>query len=59
MNRPYAPDTANARLLGVCAGIARSGGWDPLFVRLCAIVALLVLGPIAMLAYVLAAWLAD
>jgi phage shock protein PspC (stress-responsive transcriptional regulator) len=59
MNGRYAPDTANAKLLGVCAGIARAAGWDPLFVRLGAIVALLAFGPIAIAAYVLAAWLGD
>jgi phage shock protein PspC (stress-responsive transcriptional regulator) len=59
MNPRYAPDTANAKILGVCAGIARSAGWDPIFVRLGAIVALLALGPVAVLAYVLAAWLGD
>jgi len=26
MNPRYAPDTANAKILGVCAGIARSAG---------------------------------
>jgi len=59
MNRRFAPDTANAKLLGVCAGVARLTGWDPTLVRLGAIVSLLLLGPIAVLLYVLAAWLGD
>ncbi len=60
MNSPYALDKSNARLLGVCAGLARSTGWDPLAIRLGAVaLTLLLLGPLAILAYILTAWLAD
>jgi phage shock protein PspC (stress-responsive transcriptional regulator) len=59
MTGRFAPDTANAKLLGVCAGIARLGGWDPTLVRLGAILSLFLLGPVAVLLYVLAAWLGD
>lgn len=56
----YALDKPNAKLLGVCAGLARSTGWDPLVVRLGAVLAtLFLLGPLAILAYFLTAFLAD
>jgi phage shock protein C len=60
MNSNYALDKTNAKLLGVCAGLARTTGWDPLIVRLGAVaLTLFLLGPIMILAYVLTAWLAD
>ena len=56
----YALDKPNAKLLGVCAGLARAAGWDALLVRLGAVFAtLFLLGPLAILAYLLTAWLAD
>src|ERR1051325_9262635 len=60
MNTSYALDKSNAKLLGVCAGLARSTGWDLLALRLGAVAAtIFLLGPIALVAYVLTAWLAD
>jgi phage shock protein C len=60
MNTSYALDKSNAKLLGVCAGLARSTGWDPLAIRLGAVAAtLFLLGPIALVAYVLTGWLAE
>jgi phage shock protein C len=60
MNSNYALDKTNAKLFGVCAGLARTTGWDPLIVRLGAVaLTLFLLGPIMILAYVLTAWLAD
>jgi len=60
MNTSYALDKSNAKVLGVCAGLARSTGWDPLVIRLGAVAAtIFVLGPIALVAYVLTGWLAD
>jgi phage shock protein C len=59
MTTRYAPDKANAKLLGVCAGIARSADCDPIFVRIAALVALIAFGPIAVAAYIIAAWLGD
>ena len=56
----YALDKSNAKLLGVCAGLARSTGWDPLFVRLGALAAtLLLLGPVAIVLYLATALIAD
>ncbi|GAA4828138.1 hypothetical protein GCM10023232_28300 [Sphingosinicella ginsenosidimutans] len=59
MTTRYAPDKANGKLLGVCAGIARTVDCDPIFIRFAALGALLALGPIAVALYILAAWLGD
>ena len=60
MNNSYALDKSNAKALGVCAGIARSAGWDPLLVRLGAVaLTLFLLGPLMLVAYVDTALLAD
>ena len=50
----YTLDKGNAKLLGVCAGLARSTGWDPNLVRIGAIaLTLFALGPVMILFYVL------
>ena len=50
----YALDKGNAKVLGVCAGLARSAGWDPTVVRIGAIaLTLFALGPVMILFYVL------
>jgi len=56
----YALDKSNAKALGVCAGLARSTGWDPAIVRVGAVAAtLLLLGPIAIVVYLATALIAD
>lgn len=56
----YYLDKRNARISGVCAGLADYTGLDPLWVRVGVVCAtIFALGPIALLAYVLVAWLAD
>ena len=56
----YALDKGNAKLLGVCAGLARSTGWDPLPIRVGAVAAtLLLFGPVALILYFATALLAD
>jgi len=56
----YALAKSNAKVLGVCAGLARSTGWDPLIVRLGAVAAtLLLLGPLAIVIYIVTAVLAE
>lgn len=56
----YALDKSNAKMLGVCAGLARTAGWDPMLVRLGAVaLTLFVLGPVAILLYFLTAWIAE
>lgn len=60
MNSGYALDRSNGKLLGVCAGLARTTGWDALVIRLGAVLAtLFLLGPVMVLVYFLTAWLAD
>jgi phage shock protein C len=60
MNNSYALDKSNAKALGVCAGLARSTGWDPLLVRLGAVaLTLFLLGPLMLVAYVATALVAD
>ena len=50
----YTLDKGNAKLLGVCAGLARSTGWDANLVRIGAIaLTLFALGPVMILFYVL------
>lgn len=59
MNSRFALDRQQARICGVCAGLARLAGWDPLLVRMGVIASLLVLGPVTLLAYLVLALLAD
>lgn len=60
MENTFALDKSNAKLLGVCAGLARMTGWDPLAVRLGAVAATLFLfGPFGILLYILCALLAE
>jgi len=60
MNSRYALDKSNATLLGVCAGLSRSTGWDPTLVRLGAVLTtLLLLGPVMVAAYLLTALVAE
>ena len=60
MNTNYALDKSNAKLLGVCAGLARTTGWDPLLVRLGAVLlTLCLLGPIMVALYIVTAFIAE
>lgn len=57
MTRRFALDRSNAKLTGVCAGLARSAGLDATIVRIGALLSLFVLGPIAILLYLVAGWI--
>ena len=60
MTSRYALDRSNGKLLGVCAGVANWTGIDVTGVRLIAVaLTLFLLGPIALLAYVLTALVVD
>lgn len=60
MNSRYALDKSEARMLGVCAGLARTTGWDPTLVRIGAVLAtVLLLGPIAIILYLVTALVAE
>lgn len=56
----YALDKSNGKLLGVCAGLARTTGWDPLVIRLGAVLgSLFLLGPVGPVAYLITAMVAE
>ena len=59
MATKYARDRVGGKMLGVCSGLARSTDFDPTLIRCVALGALVFLGPITLMAYLLAAWLAD
>ncbi len=59
MNSHYALDRTNGKVLGVCAGLARTTGWDVTIVRIGLVLAtLFLLGPVAILGYLLTALVA-
>jgi len=58
MNR-FALDRANGKLMGVCAGLARASDIDITIVRILTALSLLLLGPIAILIYLVAGWAAP
>jgi phage shock protein C len=55
----YALDRSNSKMMGVCSGLARSADLDPTLVRIGAVASLFVLGPVAILLYLVAAWVAP
>ena len=56
----YALDKSNGKMLGVCAGLARTTGWDPTIIRVAAVAAtLLLLGPVAIVIYLATALIAE
>ena len=60
MQSHYALDKTNGKLMGVCAGFANYSGIDPLGVRLLAVaLTFFLLGPLAVVAYVLLGCLAP
>lgn len=60
MNSRYALDRHHAKMLGVCAGLARTTGWDVTAIRIGAVLATFFLfGPFGILLYLLTAWIAD
>ncbi len=59
MDRSFALDKSNAKLMGVCAGLARMTATDPLHVRLAVIVLGLFFAPVIAILYFAAAWLAP
>ena len=60
MNDRFALDRRNAKWMGVCAGIARKTGIDLFGVRMMTVLlTLFLLGPVALLLYIVAALVAD
>jgi phage shock protein C len=58
MNSRYALDKGNAKMMGVCAGFARWADLDPTLTRATLVLLTLVIGPVAILAYVVTALIA-
>ena len=58
MNR-FVTNRRDGKLMGVAAGLADSLSVDPLIVRLGLVVAVLITGPIALIVYVAAGFLAP
>jgi phage shock protein C len=59
MNGPFTLDKANAKMMGVCAGLADATGADATLIRLAAVLSVLALGPIAILLYLVVAFVAP
>jgi len=55
----FALDRSNGKVMGVCAGLARTTGADTTLVRLAAVVTLFLLGPITIFLYLVAGWVAP
>ncbi len=59
MNGRFLVNRRDAKIMGVAAGLADFSGFDPLVIRLAMVAALLITGPVAILFYLLAGWLAP
>jgi phage shock protein C len=59
MNGRFLINRRDAKVLGVAAGLADYTGTDPLLIRLGFVAATLITGPLMILFYLLAAWLAP
>jgi len=59
MNGPFTLDKANCKLMGVCAGLADATGADATLIRVAAVASLFVLGPVAILLYLVAGFVAP
>jgi phage shock protein C len=60
MNNSFTLDRSNGKIMGVCAGIANRTGVDVTIVRVALVLlTLCALGPIGVVAYLLAGWLAE
>jgi phage shock protein C len=59
MNASFALDKANGRMMGVCAGIARSTGLDLTLVRVLAVVATIAVTGLTIPAYLAAGLVAP
>ncbi|CAN5422785.1 hypothetical protein BH10PSE12_BH10PSE12_28990 [soil metagenome] len=60
MNRSFTVDRRNSKIMGVCAGLAERTGVNALVLRVgLVLLTLFALGPVAVVAYLLAGWLAE
>ncbi len=60
MNNSFTLDRRNGKIMGVCAGIANRTGIEVTLLRVALVLlTLCALGPIGVVAYLLAGWLAE
>lgn len=59
MNGPFTLDKANGKMMGVCAGVADATGADATLIRLAAVLSVFLLGPVAILLYLVAGFVAP
>jgi phage shock protein C len=60
MNNSFTLDRSNGKIMGVCAGVANRTGLDVTLLRVgLVLLTLCALGPIGVVAYLLAGWLAE
>ena len=59
MNGPFLNNRGDAKVMGVAAGLADYTGVDATLIRLSLIAATLIAGPVMILFYLLAGWLAP
>jgi len=59
MNGRFLLNRREAKVMGVAAGLADYTGIDPLIIRLGLVAATLITGPLVILFYLLAGWLAP
>ena len=59
MNQRFLINRGDAKVMGVAAGLADYTGVDATLVRLALIASLLITGPVMILFYLLAGWLAP
>ncbi len=60
MNNSFTLDRRNGKIMGVCAGIANRTGLNVTILRVALVLlTLCALGPIGVVAYLLAGWLAE
>lgn len=60
MNNSFTLDRTNGKIMGVCADISNRTGLDVTLIRVALVLlTLCALGPIGVVAYLLAGWLAE
>jgi len=60
MNNSFTLDRCNGKIMGVCAGLSNRSGLDVTLIRVAVVLlTLCALGPIGVVAYLLAGWLAE
>lgn len=60
MNNCFTLDRRNGKIMGVCAGLSNRSGLDVTLIRVAVVLlTLCALGPVGVVAYLLAGWLAE